>query len=147
MHLLRNPAQAGLKPSLPCVKGGGTACRDGGIVKSDNLHKTIPQSASLTAPFTQGSLFLFTYGLFFQTRVAHITAEGNITHEVHITRRRRIELAHLLYRRCAEGVELGYSLPRRYPHPSPDKRACRSSGGICEPRHTEFAARGKVCAN
>ena len=31
----------------------GTACRDGGIVKSDNLHKTIPQSASLTAPFTQ----------------------------------------------------------------------------------------------
>ena len=56
MHLLRNPAQAGLKPSLPCVKGGGTACRDGGIVKSDNLHKTIPQSASLTAPFTQGSL-------------------------------------------------------------------------------------------
>ena len=57
MHLLRNPAQAGLKPSLPCVKGGGTACRDGGIVKSDNLHKTIPQSASLTAPFTQGSLW------------------------------------------------------------------------------------------
>ena len=56
MHLLRNPAQAVLKPSLPCVKGGGTACRDGGIVKSDNLHKTIPQSASLTAPFTQGSL-------------------------------------------------------------------------------------------
>jgi len=32
MHLLRNPAQAGLKPSLPCVKGGGTACRDGGIM-------------------------------------------------------------------------------------------------------------------
>ena len=57
MHLLRTPAQAGLKPSLPCVKGGGTACRDGGIVKSDNLHKTIPQSASLTAPFTQGSLW------------------------------------------------------------------------------------------
>ena len=56
MHLLRNPAQAGLKPRLPCVKGGGTACRDGGIVQSDNLHKTSPQSASLTAPFTQGSL-------------------------------------------------------------------------------------------
>ena len=47
----------------------GTACRDGGIVKSDNLHKTIPQSASLTAPrrfalqnstrssFTPGSLW------------------------------------------------------------------------------------------
>ena len=39
-----------------------------------------------------------------KTRVAHITAEGNITHEVHITRRRRIELAHLLYRRYAKGA-------------------------------------------
>ena len=56
MHLLRKPAQAGLNPSLPCVKGGGTACRDGGIVKSHNVHKTSPQSASLTAPFTQVSL-------------------------------------------------------------------------------------------
>ena len=45
---------------------------------------------------------IFYSPLLFQTRVAHITAEGNITHEVHITRRRRIELAHLLYRRCAE---------------------------------------------
>ena len=44
---------------------------------------------------------IFYSPLLFQTRVAHITAEGNITHEVHITRRRRIELAHLLYRRCA----------------------------------------------
>ena len=31
----------------------------------------------------------------FQTRAAHITAEGNITHQVHITRRRRIELGQL----------------------------------------------------
>ena len=56
---------------------------------------------------------IFYSPLLFQTRVAHITAEGNITHEVHITvegnithevhitRQRRIELAHLLYRRCA----------------------------------------------
>ena len=42
--------------SLPCVKGGGTACRDGGIVKIKIYVKTIPQSASLTAPFAQGSL-------------------------------------------------------------------------------------------
>ena len=35
--------------SLPCVKGGGTACRDGGIVKIKIYAKTIPQSASLTA--------------------------------------------------------------------------------------------------
>ena len=45
---------------------------------------------------------IFYSPLLFQTRVAHITAEGNITHEVHITRRRRIELAHLLYRRCTK---------------------------------------------
>ena len=44
---------------------------------------------------------IFYSPLLFQTRVAHITAEGNITHEVHITRQRRIELSHLLYRRCA----------------------------------------------
>jgi len=42
--------------SLPCVKGGGTACRDGGIVLLCFATSTIPQSASLTAPLTQGSL-------------------------------------------------------------------------------------------
>ena len=45
-----------LSLSLPCVKGGGTACRDGRIVLSFFYTSTIPQSASLTAPFTQGSL-------------------------------------------------------------------------------------------
>ena len=45
------------RKSLPCVKGGGSRKRDGGIVKSNNFVVTIPQSASLTAPFTQGSLF------------------------------------------------------------------------------------------
>ena len=25
-----------------------------------------------------------------------------------------------------------FALRRRYPHPAPDKRACRSSGGVCE---------------
>ena len=44
---------------------------------------------------------IFYSPLLYLMRVAHITAEGNITHEVHITRRRRIELAHLLCRRCA----------------------------------------------
>ena len=32
--------------------------RDGGIVKVEIRTKTIPQSASLTAPFTQESLWL-----------------------------------------------------------------------------------------
>ena len=60
-----------LSLSLPCVKGGGTAtelpearlralgarlCRDGGIVLSYFNTNTIPQSPSVTAPFTQGSL-------------------------------------------------------------------------------------------
>ena len=40
--------------SLPCAKGGGTACRDGGIVRKHS--QTTPQSALLTAPLTQGSL-------------------------------------------------------------------------------------------
>ena len=43
--------------SLPCVKGGGSRKRDGGIVKSKIIPKTIPQSPSVTAPFTQGSLW------------------------------------------------------------------------------------------
>ena len=43
--------------SLPCVKGGGAACRDGGIVKSKIIPKTIPQPPSASAPFTQGSLW------------------------------------------------------------------------------------------
>ena len=49
---------------------------------------------------------IFYSPLQFQTRVAHITAKGNITHEVHITRLRRIELAHLLYHRCAKDSAL-----------------------------------------
>ena len=35
--------------------GGGAACRLGGVVKQSDNYITIPQSASLTAPFTQGS--------------------------------------------------------------------------------------------
>ena len=34
------------------------AISDGGIVKVEIRAKTIPQSTSLTAPFTQGSLFV-----------------------------------------------------------------------------------------
>ena len=41
--------------SLPCVKGGGSRKRDGGIVNLQSKVKTIPQSPSVTAPFTQGS--------------------------------------------------------------------------------------------
>ena len=52
-----------VEKSLPCVKGGGTACRDGGIVTVSYKVKTIPQPPSASAPFTQGSLFMFTYNL------------------------------------------------------------------------------------
>ena len=42
--------------SLPCVKGGGSRKRDGGIVSTESFRKTIPQPPSASAPFTQGSL-------------------------------------------------------------------------------------------
>ena len=42
--------------SLPCVKGGGTACCDGGIVNAES-HRKQSLSRFATAPFTQGSLF------------------------------------------------------------------------------------------
>ena len=67
--------------SLLCVKGGAEE-RGGGIVKSDRPQKTIPQSASLTAPFTQGSLglwdadvFALPFGLYKNHRVSRV-AEG-----------------------------------------------------------------------
>ena len=52
----RNYSVNQLSQSLPCVKGGGTACRDGGIVKTKFHRKTIPQPPTASAPFTQGSL-------------------------------------------------------------------------------------------
>ena len=42
--------------SLPCVKGGGLRSKTEGLLKAKNYSKTIPQSPSVTAPFTQGSL-------------------------------------------------------------------------------------------
>ena len=45
---------------------------------------------------------IFYSPLFLQTRAAHITAEGNITRVAHRTCQRRIELARLLYGRCAK---------------------------------------------
>ena len=61
-----------LNQSLPCVKGGAEQKRGGGIVKTKIHSYTIPQSASLPAPFTQGSLShkhsytLFLYSLYRQ---------------------------------------------------------------------------------
>ena len=43
--------------SLPCVKGGGLRSKTEGLLKAKNYSKTIPQSPSVTAPFTQGSLW------------------------------------------------------------------------------------------
>ena len=58
--------------------GGGTACRDGGIVKSSSYTKTIPQPPSASAPFTQGSLFMFTYDVsIFLTSTAFVDTNHN----------------------------------------------------------------------
>ena len=76
MHLLRKPAQAGLKTSLPCAKGGGTtlrlwrksvefgraelALRSNAVRRRDckKAQGIIKQAltAYSGAPFTQGSL-------------------------------------------------------------------------------------------
>ena len=70
-----------VEKSLPCVKGGGTACRDGGIVKVSFKSKTIPQPPSASAPFTQGSLFMFIYDLsIFLTSTAFVSANAKIRH-------------------------------------------------------------------
>jgi len=55
IEILSNYFLGGKKP--PLCKGRWIARRDGGVVKNAIFEKTIPQSASLTAPFTQGSLF------------------------------------------------------------------------------------------
>ena len=66
-----------VEKSLPCVKGGGTACRDGGIVRVRFMVKTIPQPPSASAPFTQGSLFTFAYDLsIFLTSTAFVSTNA-----------------------------------------------------------------------
>ena len=54
LHLL-GVLSGGNEP--PLCKGRWLAKQDGGIVKIKIIPKTIPQSPSVTAPFTQGSLF------------------------------------------------------------------------------------------
>ena len=48
-----------LNKKPPLCKGRWLAEQDGGIVKSRNQRKTIPQSPSATAPVAQGSLWRF----------------------------------------------------------------------------------------
>ena len=86
--------------SPPCVKGGGTACRDGGIVKTKYHRKTIPQPPSalvaiidcsplwlkichwhifLTrrALYTREPFFMFIYGLsLFLTSTAFVDTKA-----------------------------------------------------------------------
>ena len=66
-----------VEKSLPCVKGGGTACRDGGLVNVRFERKTIPQPPSASAPFAQGSLFMFIYYLsIFLTSTAFVSTNA-----------------------------------------------------------------------
>ena len=48
----KNVEKSREQKSPPCVKEGGTRSVTGGLLRKE----TIPQSATLTAPFTQGSL-------------------------------------------------------------------------------------------
>ena len=46
--------------SLPCVKGGGTACRDGGIVKGENLSLNNPSAAlGVSSLYTREPIAVF----------------------------------------------------------------------------------------
>ena len=53
----------GRRKKPPLCKGRWHAKRDGRIVKNNNYVGTIPQPPTASAPFTQGSLFMFTYDL------------------------------------------------------------------------------------
>ena len=46
--------------SLPCVKGGGTACRDGGIVKGESSSLNNPSAAfGVSSLYTREPLAVF----------------------------------------------------------------------------------------
>ena len=50
----------GQTKSLPCVKGGGTACRDGGIVKGENLSLNNPSAAfGVSSLYTREPIAVF----------------------------------------------------------------------------------------
>ena len=53
-------ALAGKQKSLPCVKGGGTACRDGGIVKGESSSLNNPSAAfGVSSLYTREPLAVF----------------------------------------------------------------------------------------
>ena len=61
----------------PLCKGRWLAKQDGGIVKAKIHCKTIPQPPTASAPFTQGSLFMFIYDLsIFLTSTAFVTTNA-----------------------------------------------------------------------
>jgi len=47
-----------VEKSLPCAKGGGTACRDGGIVKDWFFAQNNPSVASRQLPLHKGAFDL-----------------------------------------------------------------------------------------
>ena len=62
---------------LPCVKGGGTACRDGGIVKARFILKTIPRPTPSELPLHKGAFFAFIYALsIFLTSTAFVDTKA-----------------------------------------------------------------------
>ena len=67
--------------SLPCVKGGGTRQRDGGIVK---VRFSIKQSLSRLRrqlPLHKGAFFTFIYNLsIFLTSTAFVSTNAKIRH-------------------------------------------------------------------
>ena len=63
-----------VEKSLPCVKGGGTACRDGGIVEAEFYKKQSLSRLRRQLPLHKGAFFMFTYALsIFLTSTAFVS--------------------------------------------------------------------------
>ena len=60
-----------VEKSLPCAKGGGTACRDGGIVKDWFFAQNNPSVASRQLPLHKGAFDTGTFSLYISLAFSH----------------------------------------------------------------------------
>ena len=67
---------SGGEKTLSCVKGGGTACRDGGIVKTKFYEKQSLSRLRRQLPLHKGAFLMFTYDVsIFLTSTASVSTE------------------------------------------------------------------------
>ena len=72
-----------VEKSLPCVKGGGTAFRDGGIVKAEFYKKQPLSRLRRQLPLHKGAFFMFIFALsIFLTSTASVDTDAIISYEL-----------------------------------------------------------------